>query len=115
MNLPQRDIHGWDGAQRVGGQHTVHQSIRQRELGTIAPYPLDRRPPGRLPRPRESHCRLRGLDDQDFGHLSRIVMEIETGAETDLQYATLQTPKTLARRAFTVGVFSTRYITRGKT
>src|SRR4030095_5004452 len=69
MNLPQRGIHGWDGAQRVGGQHTVHRSIRQCEPGTIAPYPLDRRGRGRLPRLRESHGRLRRLDDQDFCHL----------------------------------------------
>jgi hypothetical protein len=58
MNLSQRGIHGWDSAQRVGGQHAVHRSIRQSEPGTIAPYPLDRRRRRRLARLREAHGRL---------------------------------------------------------
>ena len=58
MNLAQRGIHGWDGAQRVGGQHTIHRSIRQSEPGAIAPYPLDWRGRGRLARLRQAHGRL---------------------------------------------------------
>src|SRR4029453_13580556 len=50
----------------------------------------DGRGDGRLPRLSETHCRRRGLYDQDLGHLARIVTEIEAGPKTDFQHASIQ-------------------------
>src|SRR5215211_5719847 len=114
-NLQERGVHIRNGAQGVAGEHTIHRSVRQIDLGTVDSHMLDPCGDAGYAWLRKPHRRRRRFDDEDLSHLGRIVAEVESGAESDLQDTTVQALADLGAPCVDLRRPHTRSITRGST